>query len=141
VSALSEAQLAQMRAIARAYAPDLPESTCSEVLLMLYEVCEILGVGEGEIVRLFGRRAFGYLRHYGDRPVPPYPQLAPPPAGGAARPLRAWVWLEGEKGPRFALVDHPRTSICFVRALGDAASANGDAAGQEADAAAHEARP
>lgn len=117
MSALSEAQLAQVRAIARAYAPDLPEITCSEVLLMLYEICEILAVEEAEIVRIFGRRAFGYLRHWGDRPVPPYPQIAPPAGSGAKRARRAWVWLEGEEGPRFALVDDREAQICFVRPL------------------------
>jgi hypothetical protein len=128
MSALSEAQLTQVRAIARAYAPDLPEITCSEVLLMLYELCEILAVEEGEIVRLFGRRAFGYLRHYGDRPVPPLPQISPPGVSGAKRALRAWVWVEGEPGPRFALLDNEGAQICFVRPLAeeDDAKAEGE---------------
>ena len=67
MSQLTEAQYAQLRAMARAYAPDLPDLTCSEVLLMLYAVCEVLELESKEMVELFGRRAFGYLRHWGDR--------------------------------------------------------------------------
>ena len=115
MSCLSETQYTQMRAMARAYAPDLPDLTCSEVLLMLYAVCEVLEFESKEMVELFGRRAFGYLRHWGDRPVPPYPPIAPPVGGNVKRCTRAWVWLEGEMGPRFALLDKDETVLTFIR--------------------------
>ena len=114
MSALTEAQYAQLRAMARAYAPDLPDLTCSEVLLMLYAVCELLGLESKEMVELFGRRAFGYLRHWGDRPVPPYPTISPPAGSATKRGTRAWVWLEGEMGPRLALLDKEEVVLTFI---------------------------
>jgi hypothetical protein len=115
MSCLSETQYAQMRAMARAYAPDLPDITCSEVLLMLYAMCEVLEFDATEMVDLFGRRAFGYLRHWGDRPVPPYPPLAPATGSAAKRQTRAWVWVEREMGPRFALLDEEQSVLSFIR--------------------------
>jgi hypothetical protein len=129
MTALTDLPLGRLRAIIRAYAPDLPDITCSEVLLVVYELCEILGIEEKEMVRLFGRRAFGYLRHWGDRPVPPYPPLPPARGAGAKRSTRAWLWLDGEAGPRFVLVDKEKLQISFMRPLSDPGDEPGDEPG------------
>lgn len=109
---VSDEQYNQLRAVARAYAPDLPDPVAAEVLLMLYEVCQVLKLEDREILNLFGRRVFGFLCHWGDRPAAPVGpftagQFAPKPACGAAaeRPARVWVWPPDALGPAFGLLD------------------------------------
>jgi hypothetical protein len=121
VNTISDEQYGQLRAIARAYAPDLPDPTAAEVMLMLYEVCQVLKLEDNEILNLFGRRVFGFLCHWGDRPLAPAPpftrgQFAPKPAEGpaAVRPARVWVWPPDAAGPCFGLlVDE--NGVAYVR--------------------------
>lgn len=122
MNTISDEQYNQLRAIARAYAPDLPDPIAAEVLLMLYEVCQVLQIDDKEIIRLFGRRVFGFLCHWGERPLAPAPpftagQYAPPPAQGpaAARPARVWVWPQDAAGPRFGLLND-ESGIAYLRA-------------------------
>jgi hypothetical protein len=121
VTTISDEQYAQLRAIARAYAPDLPDPTAAEVMLMLYEVCQVLQMETGEIINLFGRRVFGFLCHWGDRPVAPAPpftagQFVPrlPHGDAAQRPARVWVWPATAVEPRFGLLKD-ESAVAYLR--------------------------
>jgi hypothetical protein len=103
----SARQAAALRAIVETYTPDRHDPAAMEVLLVLLEVCRVLGVGEEGLAAVFGAGILHALETWGD---------AVPPKRRPARLRRVWVWLPDACGPRV----YPVGEAGAVRIYGEA---------------------
>ena len=51
---ISDEQLARLRNLAQLFAEELPDGDAQDALVLLYDVCEILGLAPERLERVFG---------------------------------------------------------------------------------------
>ncbi|MFZ1771798.1 MAG: hypothetical protein WAU00_21485 [Caldilinea sp.] len=70
---VSDKQLARLRNLAQLYSEELPDGRALDALVLLFDVCEILGIAPEKLERVFGPAVLTWVTGlvYGEGTAPP----------------------------------------------------------------------
>ena len=70
---VSDKQLARLRNLAQLYSEELPDGRALDALVLLFDVCEILGIAPEKLDRVFGQAVLTWVTGlvYGEGTAPP----------------------------------------------------------------------